>query len=124
MGPLPRKDGPGRCLCTATRGLTGNEVPAVNDPVIRHVPPNSSALRELAYAINDALALPKSATTRDELTYLRITRDRARLVRAAMRRILADREIDDSDVMAMVASLRDQAGQLPDDAYDHNPLLS
>jgi hypothetical protein len=96
----------------------------VNDPVIRHVPPNSSALRELAYAINDALALPKPATTRDELTYLRITRDRARLVRGAMRRILADSEIEDSDVMAMVASLRDEAAQLPDDTYDHKPLPS
>jgi hypothetical protein len=96
----------------------------VNDPVIRHVPPNSSALRELAHAIDDALALPNPATTRDELTYLRITRDRARLVRQAMRRVLADREIEDSDVMAMVASLRDQAAQLPDDAYDHHPLPS
>ena len=96
----------------------------MNDPVIRHVPPNSSALRELAHAINDALALPNPATTRDELTYLRITRDRARLVRAAMRRILRDREVDDSNVIAMAASLRDQAGQLRDDAYDHQPLPS
>jgi hypothetical protein len=96
----------------------------MNDPVIHHVPPNSSALRELAHAINNALALPNPATTRDELTYLRNTRDRARLVRAAMRRILHDREVDDSDVMAMAASLRDQAGQLPDDAYDHQPLPS
>src|SRR6202034_1717291 len=47
--PPPSQDGPGRCLRTATRGLTGNEVPAVNDPVINHVPPNSSALRELAH---------------------------------------------------------------------------
>lgn len=41
-----------------------------------------------------------------------------------MRRILADREIEDNDVTAMVASLRDQAAQLPDDAYDHKPLPS
>ena len=94
------------------------------DPVIRPVPPNSSALRELAHAIDDALALPNPATTRDELTYLRITRDRARLVRQAMRRILADREADDRDVMAAVTTLRDQAAQLPDDAYDHHPQPS
>jgi hypothetical protein len=93
-------------------------------PVTRPVPPNGSALRELAHAIDDALALPNPATTRDELTYLRITRDRARLVRQAMRRILAGREADDRDIMAAVTTLRDQAAQLPDDTYDHHPLPS
>lgn len=85
------------------------------------VPPNSTSLRELAHAVADALTLPRPATTRDELTYLRVSRDRARLVRQAMRRILADREIDDGDVMVMVASLRDEIAQLPDDGYDHAP---
>jgi hypothetical protein len=96
----------------------------MTDPVTRPVPPNGSALRELARAIDDALALPSPATTRDELTYLRITRDRARLVRQAMRRILAGREADDRDIMAAVTTLRDQAAQLPDDTYDHHPLPS
>jgi len=90
-------------------------------PCIREIPPGSTAVRELAHAIDSALALPKPATERDELTYLRIARDRSRLVRAAMRRILADREIDDRDIMIAVTSLRDQAAQLPDDSYDHSP---
>jgi hypothetical protein len=93
----------------------------VNDPPIRPVPPNSTPLLELAHAIADALTLPNPATTRDELTYLRIGRDRARIVRQTLRRLLADHEVDDRDVMITVASLRDEAAQLPDADYDHAP---
>lgn len=96
----------------------------MSDPAIRQVPPGSSPLRELAHAIDDALALPAAATTRDEVTYLRITRDRARLVRQAARRLLSDREADDEDVMAIVTVLRDQATKLGDGAYDHAPAPS
>jgi hypothetical protein len=85
------------------------------------VPPGSTPLRELAHAVDRALTLPAPATTRDELTYLRILRDRVRLVRHAMRQVLADREADDSDVMLVVFSLRREAGLMPDDAYDHAP---
>lgn len=90
----------------------------------RPVPPGSTPLRELASAVERALTLPAPATQRDEVTYLRIMRDRARLVLLACRRILRDREIEDEagrDVMAAVAVLRDQVAQLPDDAYDHAP---
>jgi hypothetical protein len=89
----------------------------------RIVPPGGTPLRELAHAIAMALTLPRPATERDELSYLRITRDRARLVLLACRKIIADREIEDdeADVMAVVASVRDQVTQLPDDAYDHAP---
>lgn len=92
-------------------------------PAIPPVPPGSTPLRELAHAVANALALPRPATVRDELTYLRITRDRARLVVFAMRRILADHEIgnDLGDVMAAVTTLRDQVAGLGDDAYDHAP---
>lgn len=87
------------------------------------VPANSSPLREIAHAADQALTLPAPATTRDELTYLRILRDRARLVRQAMREIIADHEIDGDDrsVMVVVGKLRYQVGLLPDDAYDHAP---
>lgn len=90
-------------------------------PPIRQVPPGSSPLRELAHAIEQALALPKPAILRDELTYLRITRDRARLVRKAVRRILADHESAGIDVMAAVASLRDETAQLADASPDYEP---
>jgi hypothetical protein len=90
-------------------------------PAIRPVPPGSSSLRELCHAVDQALALPAPATVRDETTYLRILRDRVRLVRSAIRRLLADREAEDGDVMLVAASLRDEAGQLGDDQYDYAP---
>jgi hypothetical protein len=95
----------------------------MSEPVTRPVPPGSTPLRELAHAVANALALPRPATSRDELTYLRIARNRARLVQFATQRILADREIEDTpgDVMAAVTTLREQVAELGDDAYDHAP---
>lgn len=93
----------------------------MSTPPIPPVPPGSTPLRELAHAVANALTLPGPATTRDEVTYLRIIRDRARLVRQAMRRILGDREAGDRDVMAIVASLRDETAQLADNSCDHAP---
>jgi hypothetical protein len=79
------------------------------------MPPGSSPLRELCHAIDQALALPKSATERDELTYLRISRDRARLVREIAREIIQDRDIehDPRDVMALVVRLRRDTRPMP-----------
>jgi len=95
-------------------------------PAIPPVPPGRTPLRELAEAVAAALTLPNTATTRDELTYLRITRDRARLVLFAMRRILADHEIEGGpgDVMAAVTTLHEQIAELRDDAGDHAPAPS
>jgi hypothetical protein len=102
----------------------GNGVASM--PPVLPVPPNSTPLRELAHAVESALTLPNPATTRDEVTYLRITRDRARLVRHAMHTVLNDRDIeqDPRDVMVVVASLREQVAELGDDAYDHAPTSS
>ena len=97
--------------------------PCLDPAQVRAVPPGSAPLRELAHAVVDALTLPGPATQRDELTYLRIIRDRSRLVLVACRKIIADREIedDDWDLIAVVTALRDDAAQLPDDSYDHRP---
>jgi hypothetical protein len=86
------------------------------------VPPGSSVLRQLCQAVLDAVTLSRPAAERDELTYLRICRDRNRQVAAAMRRLLHDWENDDRDVMAMVVSLREHVAAVPDDRYDHVPL--
>jgi hypothetical protein len=86
------------------------------------VPPGSSALREFCRAIEHALTLAAPATTNDELTYLRISRDRARAVLLGCKRVLANQEIDDRDLLAIVASLRDLTNQLPADQYAPNPL--
>jgi hypothetical protein len=99
-----------------------NKIP---DPATRapDVPPGSTSLREFVHAVAATLALPAPATQRDEVTYLRISRDRARLVMLTCRKILADRETeaDPADIMLAVFSLRDQAAQLGDDQYDHQP---
>jgi hypothetical protein len=60
----------------------------------------------------------------DEVACLRLLRDRTRPVLSAMRRILADREIDDRDVMAFVASLRAQIADYPAVGYPHAGLPS
>ncbi len=81
---------------------------------IRPIPPGSSLLRELCHAVDQALALPAPATKRDELVYLRIVRDRARLVRDAARRILRDRNASDRDVMtAALEMVSDIAAEFP-----------
>ena len=86
------------------------------------VPPGSSALREFCRAIEAALTLAAPATTKDELTYLRISRDRARVVLFGCKRVLADHEVDDRDLMAIAASLRDMTTQLPADQHTPNSL--
>jgi hypothetical protein len=54
-----------------------------------------------------------------ELTQLRLYRDRARLVVQTMRRILADREIGDRDIMIVVVSLREELANEPADRGHH-----
>jgi hypothetical protein len=87
----------------------------MNDPAIRPrriVPPGSTPLRELAHAIAGALTLPSDVAELGELDYLRGSRDRARVVLFAMRRIIADHDLDDDDLMSIVATVRDSTTQL------------
>jgi hypothetical protein len=91
-------------------------------PEVPLVLASNSALREFCQAIEAALTLATPATTKDELTYLRISRDRARAVLFGCKRVLADDEIDDRDLMAIAASLRDMTTQLPADQYMANSL--
>lgn len=72
--------------------------------------------------IEAALTLATPATTKDELTYLRISRDRARVVLFGCKRVLADHELNDRDLMAIAASLRDMTTQLPADQYTSTSL--
>jgi hypothetical protein len=80
----------------------------------RIVPPGSTPLRELAHAIAGALILPNDVADLEEIGYLRASRDRVRVVLFAMRRIIADHEIENDlgDVMAVVATIRECTGQL------------
>ena len=84
--------------------------------------PSRNALREFCRAIEAALTLATPATTKDELTYLRISRDRARVVLFGCKRVLAENGVDDRDLMVIAASLRDMTTQLPADQYTRNSL--
>ena len=59
-----------------------------------------AAIRSVIAALTWAFRLSHTTT--------RIHRNRARLVLFACRKLLADREADDKDIMAVVTSLRDQ----------------
>jgi hypothetical protein len=93
-----------------------------DDRQVPTVPPGSSAVREFCRAIEAALTLSAPATTKDELTYLRISRDRARVVLFGCKRVLADHELDERDLMVIAASLRDMITHLPADQYTPNSL--
>jgi hypothetical protein len=87
-------------------------------------PPDSTPCRVLLRAIADALTLPPPAAHRDEIAYLRLARDRSRLVIAACRRVLTDREAADRDLLAAAAALRDEAAGYPPDGYEHHPMAT
>jgi hypothetical protein len=106
-------------------GSTSNQPPPLPQRVkaANVVPPGSTALREVLHAVTNALTLPTPATERDEVAYLRISRDHARELVWMCRRLLqGPRDFDDGDVMAVVNALRDKIGQLPADQYDAHPL--
>jgi hypothetical protein len=94
------------------------------DPEQLPAPPGSTPCRVLLRAISETLTLPPPATHRGEVVYLRLSRDRARLVVSACRRVLDDREAEDRDLLIAADSLRDQAADYPPDGYDHNPLAT
>jgi hypothetical protein len=58
------------------------------------------------------------ATVKDELTYFRCVRDRARVLLTTVARLASDREADNLDVIAAV-SIREQLVDYPPDGYDH-----
>ena len=100
---------------------------SADPPTVPPVPPGSTALREFCHAVTSALTFPDPARSRDtspdgpdgEIGYLRMCRDRVRLVAQTMHRILADREIDDRDIMTFVASLREELAHRPADRGNH-----
>ena len=85
-------------------------------------PSDSTPCRVLLSAVADALSLPPPATANDEVTFLRLSRDRARLVIFACRRVLLDREAHDADLLAIAGALREQAAEYPPDLYEHHPM--
>src|SRR6266581_2240950 len=91
----------------------------LNPPSVPPVPPGSTPLRELCGAIATALTLSAPATQRDELTYLRIMRDRARLALLPCRKTPPARGIgaEARDVMIVAALLRARAARWGEAPY-------
>jgi hypothetical protein len=89
----------------------------------RLVPPGGTAFRELIHAIAQALTLPNDIVSQSESVYLRLSRDRARVVLFGLRRFLADREISDSAIVGIANDIKYQAGVLEDgDASPADPM--
>src|SRR5258708_28253425 len=87
----------------------------ISDPCI---PPGTTPEREMLLAVIGALTLPPPATARDEVTYLRLSRDRAGLVVDAVRAATAP-GAGGLDILFAAARLCDQLADYPDDTYDH-----
>jgi hypothetical protein len=93
--------------------------------------PGSIALREFSNAIaagtapaSGIRAAMASAQSADEIAHLRLCRNHVLLVSRVMRRIPANREIDDPDVMAFVVTLREQISDYLADGDHHAGLSS
>jgi hypothetical protein len=80
-----------------------------------------AALRELLAAIVSTGRLPTPATGAAELIYLRIGRDRHRLVMFTAQRLVSSPDITDSELREATHALLDQAASLPLNDYDHHP---
>jgi hypothetical protein len=78
----------------------------------------SAACRSLLTVIADALALPPPANERDEVAFLRLSRERARLVVWACRAAQDDEE----GLQTAVVRLREQVAESPDCGYIHHPM--
>ena len=81
--------------------------------------PDSTPCRVLVHVIRNALTVPPPASDRDELTYLRVCRDRAWLVIAACGRILGDREAGDRDLLIAAEALRNEVADYPPEGYEY-----
>ncbi len=79
-----------------------------------------AACRSLLTVIADALTLPPPATARDEVTFLRLSRERARSVVWACR-VAQD---DETGLLTAAVRLREQIAEYPDDGCDHHPMGS
>src|SRR5215469_16262602 len=109
---------------TPTSGMTsadGSAAPMMDPPLPPMIPPGSTAQRELLRAIGDALWLPPGAHTIDDVRRLRLPDERAKLVTAAVGRILRDPESDDDDAMSEARTLRDAVADYPPDYSQHPP---
>ena len=74
--------------------------------------------RQLYTAIVNALDCPPPRTGRDEVTYFRTLRDRARVVLNVIARLASDDDVNDMDVLMAADAIQQRVADFPVTAYD------
>lgn len=82
----------------------------------------SEAYHNLLAAVCDALDCPAPADPSGEEVFLRLRSDRARLVLAGLRPVLADQQVGPAQMIEAVRRLQDGVAASPADGYAHSPL--
>ena len=90
----------------------------------RALPGPVAACRDLLVAVAGALDCPPPADRDGEEVFLRLRSDRARLVLAALRPVLANAECGPEQMSTAADRLRDGLGACPADGYAVSPLSS
>jgi hypothetical protein len=79
------------------------------------------AVRHLLAAVHQAIGLPAPRRTSDELPYLALLDQRARLARAAIGRLIANPGSGELDYISEGDHILHQIADLPPDTYRHRP---
>jgi hypothetical protein len=88
------------------------------------VPGPVTVCRDLLAAIVDALDCPPPAGEADEVVFLRLRSDRARLALIALRPVLTDKECGPGQMAEAACRLRDGVAACPADGYAVSSLSS
>jgi hypothetical protein len=87
-------------------------------------PGRREAFGNLLAAVRDALDCPPPADGAGEAAFSRLRSERARLVLAALRPVLADRDSGPAQMTEAARRLRDRVAACPADGYPHSPLCT
>ena len=87
-------------------------------------PPPAAANRAITHflsAVHQALDLPAPLRGKDQLPYLKLLDQRARLARAGIGRLISNPHADTLDYTSEGDHLRHALADLPPDTYRHDP---
>ena len=85
------------------------------------LPPGGGAIVHLLSAVHQALDLPAPRRASDQLPYLRLLDQRARLVRASIGRLISNPRSDAVDYTSEGDHILHKLADLPPDTYRHQP---
>jgi hypothetical protein len=84
------------------------------------VPPDRTAIRRFLSAVQQALDPPGPVRARDQMVYLRLAEQRARLVCASIGRLAGDPRSDALDYTSEADHILHQLADLPPATYRHH----